>query len=129
LGDSSKQEEELEGGDASVVTEGSAMDSSADGDQVDEEDQLAKRSQEEAEQEAASLGSARYVHAAFFGAGILAAYLGGKLLLAAWNTLADWPEAVRRVPQLIQYGEDERGTLTLIGGAVFGLLLVLWYYR
>ena len=84
---------------------------------------------EEDEQEATSLGSERYVHAAFFGVGILAAYLSGKLLLAAWNMVADWPEAVRQLPLLIEYGEEERATLTLLCGAVVGVLVVLWYYR
>jgi len=79
--------------------------------------------------EATALGATRYVHAAFFGAGILAAYLGGKLLLSAWNFLADWPAAVREVPQLIQYGEDERGTITLAVGGVLGVLLVAYYYK
>jgi hypothetical protein len=79
--------------------------------------------------EATALGATRYVHAAFFGAGILAAYLGGKLMLTAWNFLADWPDAVRQVPQLIQYGEDERGTITLAAGAVLGVLLVAYYYK
>lgn len=83
----------------------------------------------EAEPEAAALGAARYVHAAFFGAGILAAYLGGKVMLAVWNYLADWPDAVRYVPQLIQYGEDERGTITLAVGALLGALLVAYYYK
>ena len=94
-----------------------------------DEDTLAEASDEEDELEAAGLGAARYVHAAFFGAGILAAYLAGKLVLAGWNMLADWPEAVRQVPQLIQYGEEERGTLSLLVGAVIGAVVVIWYYR
>lgn len=77
----------------------------------------------------AILGVERYVHAAFFGTGLLVAYLLGKILLAAWNALADWPTAVQSVPQLIQYSEEERGTATLVIGAVLGLLLVLRYYR
>src|SRR6188508_1694443 len=79
--------------------------------------------------EAGEMGSARYVHAAFFAAGILSAYLCAKLLLVAWNALADWPEAVRQVPLLIQYGEDERATVTLVVGAVLGVFLVFWNYR
>ena len=79
--------------------------------------------------EAGEMGSARYVHAAFFAAGILSAYLCAKLLLVAWNALADWPEAVRQVPLLIQYGEDERATVTLVLGAAVGVFLVFWYYR
>jgi len=81
------------------------------------------------EAEAGEMGSARYVHAAFFAAGILSAYICAKLLLAAWNMLADWPEAVRQLPALIQYGEDERATVTLVVGAVLGVFLVFWNYR
>lgn len=78
---------------------------------------------------AAELGALRYVHAAFFAAAIIAAYLSGQILLSIWNSLADWPAAVRAVPQLIQYAEDERSSRTLIVGAVLGCLLVLRYYR
>lgn len=81
------------------------------------------------ENEAREMGSARYVHAAFFAAGIVAAYLCGKVLLAAWNILADWPDAVRQVPNLIQYGEDERAGITMVVGALLGVAVVLWYYR
>jgi preprotein translocase subunit SecE len=84
---------------------------------------------EEADLAAGHIGVQRYVHAAFFASGILAAYLSGKVLLSAWNTLADWPEAVRSLPLLIEYTEDERASLTLVIGAVVGVLLVLRYYR
>lgn len=87
------------------------------------------RQREEEEQAAAVLGVQRYVHAAFFGGGILAAYLLGKLFQSAWNSLAEWPAAVRAMPILIEYAEDERASITLIIGAVVGLLLVLRYYR
>jgi preprotein translocase subunit SecE len=78
---------------------------------------------------AAELGALRYVHAAFFAAAILAGYLCGQVLLSIWNSLADWPAAVRAIPQLIQYSEDERSSRTMIVGAVLGCLLVLRYYR
>lgn len=74
-------------------------------------------------------GAVRYVHAAFFVAGMLAAYICGKLVLGLWNALADWPAAARLVPQLIQYGEDERGGVSLAVGAVIGALIVLHYFR
>lgn len=83
----------------------------------------------EGDPEAGHIGVQRYVHASFFAAGILAAYLCGKLLLSAWNALADWPEAVRSLPQLIEYTEDERASATLVIGAVVGVLLILRYYR
>lgn len=79
--------------------------------------------------EAGHIGVQRYVHASFFAAGILAAYLSGKLLLSAWNALAEWPEAVRTLPQLIEYSEEERASMTLVIGAVVGVLLILRYYR
>ncbi len=84
---------------------------------------------EQSELVAAQLGSQKYVHAAFFVAGILAAFICGKVFLAAWNNLADLPAAVRALPQLIQYTEEERGSFSLVGGAVVGFLIVLRYYK
>jgi preprotein translocase SecE subunit len=78
---------------------------------------------------AGHIGVQRYVHASFFAAGILAAYLSGKLLLSAWNSLADWPPAVRSLPFLIEYNEQDRASLTLVIGAVVGLVMILRYYR
>ncbi len=93
-----------------------------------EESALEKAPEEE--RVASQLGGAvRYVHAAFFVAGMLAAYVCGKLLLGLWNALADWPVAAKAVPQLIQYGEDERGGFSLAVGAVVGALIVLHYFR
>ena len=77
----------------------------------------------------AQLGTSKYVHAAFFGAAILAAYVCAKILQSVWNNLAEWPLAIRYVPQLVGYPEDERETLTMILGAIVGLLLVLRFYR
>lgn len=90
-------------------------------------DQVAEASEDE--QVATQLGVQKYVHASFFAVGILAAYLLGKLLQSAWNSLADWPEAVRRFPFLLEYTEDERGSTTLVIGAVLGVALILRYYR
>ncbi len=78
---------------------------------------------------AAELGALRYVHAAFLAAAILASYLLGQILVGLWNTLADWPAAVRAVPQLIQFAEEERNSWTTIVGTILGCLLVLRYYR
>jgi preprotein translocase subunit SecE len=76
------------------------------------------------------LGAAqKYVHAAFFGAGILVAYLSGKILQAAWNELAEWPTAVRAVPALLRFAEDDRANYTLMAGAVIGIISVIQTYR
>ncbi len=97
------------------------------------EDQLQLRSEDElaVEQDAqpADLGTQKYVHAAFFGAGMLLAYLSGKLLALAWNLLAEWPMAARAVPQLLLYGEEERGSIMLSVGALIGLIAVIQAYR
>lgn len=104
-------------GAAIVKSAASADDAAPEAEQVDEE--LA----------ASQLGVERYVHAAFFATGILAAYLSGKMLLSVWNTLADWPEAVRTLPFLIEYTEQERASMTLVIGAVMGVVAILRYYR
>lgn len=74
------------------------------------------------------VGTEKYVQAAFLGTGVLAAYLVGKVVGAIWNSLADWPAAVRAVPQLLSYAEDERGGVTMPIGLVVaaaGLFYVL----
>jgi preprotein translocase subunit SecE len=76
-----------------------------------------------------SLGAAKYVHAAFFVVGIVVAYVSGKLLATAWNALAAWPAAVRSVPQLLLYGEDERPKFTLAVGFVLGALTLVKLIR
>jgi preprotein translocase subunit SecE len=81
------------------------------------------------DEHATQLGSQRYVHAAFFVAGILIAYLSSKVLGAAWSHLADWPPAVRAVPQLVSIPEDERDGFTLAAGAVIGVAAVVQVYR
>lgn len=77
----------------------------------------------------AQLGATKYVQAAFFGAGILGAFLIGKILTAVWNALASWPAAVGAVPQLLSYAEDERATFTMSAGAVIALIVVIRAYN
>jgi preprotein translocase subunit SecE len=73
----------------------------------------------------AQLGITRYVHAAFFAAGVLVAYISGKVLGTIWNGLAEWPAAVRSVPQLVAYAEDERPTFTMLIGAFIGIIAIV----
>jgi preprotein translocase subunit SecE len=79
--------------------------------------------------EPVNLASVKYVHAAFFGTTIVFAFLVHKFAGAAWNYLAEWAPAVRAVPWLVRFPEDERETLTLGLGAVFGILGVIQAYR
>ena len=83
----------------------------------------------EGEEAASTFGSERYVHAAFFVAGILAAYLSAKTLGMAWNSLAAWAPAVRAVPQLVSFAEEQRESYSLGAGAVIGTAVVIQSYR
>lgn len=107
-----------------VPPEGGEPVAVAGSDEEDEEEPASERGVQPAQ-----LGATKYVHAAFFAAGIGVAYLSGKILEMIWNSLAQWPAAVRAVPQLLRYAEDDRGTITMIAGAVIGVLSVIQTYR
>jgi len=76
-----------------------------------------------------NLGATKYVHTAFFVVGILVAYVAGKILAGVWNALSAWPPAVRAVPQLLYYGEDERPAFTMVVGVLIGILAVVQFFR
>lgn len=120
---SDAEDKEIEQANADQAVEGEAMSEGQALEGVVDEAAV------EEDPAAAQVGVEKYVHAAFFSAGILAAFICGKLLLTLWNNLAEWPDAVRSIPFLIQYTEEERGTLTLVIGAVLGVFLILRYYR
>jgi preprotein translocase subunit SecE len=80
-------------------------------------------------QEPANLGALRYVHAAFFVGGILVAFISHKILGLIWGWLANWPAAVRQLPQLVSYAESDRDGFTLVAGALVGALAVIQTYR
>ena len=77
----------------------------------------------------ATLGATKYVHAAFFVVGIVTAFVSGNVLAGIWNALAAWPSAVRAVPQLLLYGEDERPGFTMVAGIVVGGVVVMQMFR
>jgi preprotein translocase subunit SecE len=77
----------------------------------------------------ATIGVERYVHAAFFAGGVFTAYLIGKILAGIWNQLAVWPAAVRAVPGLLSYAEDQRPEFTMVIGAIIAAVGTLSLYR
>jgi preprotein translocase subunit SecE len=102
--------------------------------QVEETEAPADTSIESAEVDhdapvASGLGAVRYVHAAFFLIAILGAYVVSKVLVLAWGAIAEWPAAVRAVPQLVAYAEDQRDGITLVAGAAAGTIGVIQAYR
>jgi len=130
--DDARSEEESEAA-ASEDAEESAAEHERERAEHEEADLAAeaKALAHESEQTAAEqLGtSARYVHAAFFIAGILVAFISSKIIGVAWGALADWPAATRAVPQLLRFAEDERGSYALGAGALIGVLTVVQVYR
>lgn len=96
-------------------------------DLAEEAKTLAHESELEAAEQLGS--SARYVHAAFFVAAILIAFISSKIIIASWGALADWPAATRAVPQLMRFAEDERGSYALGVGALIGVLTIVQVYR
>jgi preprotein translocase subunit SecE len=84
---------------------------------------------ESAEAGPVGLGAARYVHATFFAAAILAAYVSAKVLVMAWGLLAEWPDAVRAVPQLVEYDEDKRENIAYVVGFAASMIGVVQIYR
>jgi preprotein translocase subunit SecE len=80
-------------------------------------------------QEPAVLGASKYVHGAFLALGVLAAFLSSKILGVIWNQLAEWPAAVKMLPQLVSYPEEQRETFTLVAGALIGIVGILQLYR
>lgn len=77
----------------------------------------------------ANLATERYVNAAFFATAVLVAFLVGRTLAGIWNALAEWPAAVRAVPQLVAYAEDERPGITIVVGALVALTALIVIYR
>jgi preprotein translocase SecE subunit len=77
----------------------------------------------------ANLGATKYVHAAFFSVGVATAFVSGKILAGIWNALAAWAPAVRHVPQLLLYGEDERPRFTFVVGVALGAIVVFRMFR
>jgi len=107
--------------------EASGAEEAEDPARVQDADELAAAPAEEAAP--AQLGATRYVHAAFVVAGILIAFLSGKILALMWHSLAGWGEATRRVPFLLRYAEEERESFMMIAGAVIGVIAVIQSYR
>ncbi|WP_437590582.1 preprotein translocase subunit SecE [Sorangium sp. So ce1000] len=83
----------------------------------------------EGEGAAAQLGTERYVLAGFFAAGMLLAYLLGKVVHGVWATLANKDWFSRALPALSAVGDDEKTTYGMIVGGVVALVVVLRAFR
>ncbi|MEZ4300548.1 MAG: preprotein translocase subunit SecE [Polyangiaceae bacterium] len=81
------------------------------------------------EQAAAQLGIQRYVLAAFFAAGIVGAYILGKLVhgIWAWAANKDWFHTT--LPSLAAVTDEDKTTWGTALGAVIALIMVIRTYR
>lgn len=75
------------------------------------------------------LGVQRYVLAGFFGAGIAVAFFVSKMLVTVWDRLADNAWVAAHASFLNRIGEDDRGTWTMLVGAIVGLWAAVYAYR
>jgi preprotein translocase subunit SecE len=128
---------DAEGGDGeasssealATASESTAIEAEGEATELEAADGSAIDTDGEGEDVASSFGSERYVHAAFFAAGILAAFVASKTLVLIWNSLSGWSAAVRVVPQLVSFTEEQRDSYALIAGAIIGALTVIQAYR
>ncbi len=86
---------------------------------------------EEAEGEVAAtqLGTERYVLAGFFAAGMLLAYLLGKIVHGVWATLSNKDWFSRALPAVSAVGDDDKVTYGMVVGGVIALIVVLRMFR
>lgn len=83
----------------------------------------------EGEVSAAQLGTDRYVMAAFFAAGMLFAYIIGKVIHGVWSTISNKDWFSRTVPALAAIGDDEKTTYGMVIGGIIALVVVLRTFR
>jgi preprotein translocase subunit SecE len=96
------------------------------------DDALAAREGEELvveEAAATQLGSQRYVMAGFFAAGLLAAYIFGKMLHAFWAYAANQDWFSQNFPVLTAVTDDDKTTYATILGGILAVVFVVRTYR
>jgi preprotein translocase subunit SecE len=81
------------------------------------------------EQTAAQLGIQRYVLAAFFTAGILGAYVLGKIIHGIWGWAANKDWFHNALPSLAAVADEQRTNYGTVAGALIALVLVIRTYR
>jgi preprotein translocase subunit SecE len=85
--------------------------------------------EEDEEDAAAQLGTQRYVLAAFFAGGIVAAYVLGKAIHGAWAWAANKDWFHNALPSLASFDDDRKVTYATVLGAIIAVALVIRTYR
>jgi preprotein translocase subunit SecE len=111
-----------------------ASDADADGESAEAATKGSSSAEEEGDDEdedqaAAQLGIQRYVLAAFFTAGILGAYVLGKILhgIWAWASNKDWFH--NTLPSVAAVVDEQKTNYATVAGALIALVVVIRTYR
>jgi preprotein translocase subunit SecE len=118
--------------DTEVEDEGSEDGSLTEEVETEEEDSEETKSTTEDEEgvsAASVLGSARYVMAGFFIAGIVAAFIVGRLLNTIWGAFVEALWFQKSMGFLARIGEETRGEYCTVIGGVIALILAVYAYR
>jgi preprotein translocase subunit SecE len=75
------------------------------------------------------LGSDRYVMAGFFAAGILGAYVLGRILHSLWSELSNRDWFSRALPTLAAVTDEDKSTYAIVAASVIALIVTLRTYR
>lgn len=113
---------------SSLVTQGDEPEA-ADAEVPEDAEAPRDGDSEEGEVAAAQLGTERYVLAGFFAAGMLLAYLLGKVVHGVWATLSNKDWFSRALPAVSAVGDDDKMTYGMVIGGIIGLIVVLRMFR
>ena len=118
-------------GDALVVADNAAIDAVDEGaaEKLDAAREGGEPTDNAEEVAASQLGSQRYVMAGFFTAGLIAAYIFGKLAHGIWAYVANKDWFSQNLPALTAVSDDDKMTYGTIVGAILALVFTLRTYR
>jgi preprotein translocase subunit SecE len=129
----SSEEESADAGErASDTGEGdgeASKDEAAPRKETDGTEPSAEEEETDEEQAAGQLGIQRYVLAAFFAAGILGAYVLGKLIHGVWGWAANKDWFHNTLPALAAFTDEQKSNFGTALGALLALFLVVRTYR
>lgn len=118
------------GADISISAASAAATAARKGLPTGEGDELAEgEGGDDDEPAAAQLGVDRYVMAAFFAAGMIGAYIFGKVVHGLWSWAANKDFFNQNLPTLAAVGDDDKTTIGTVLGGIVALVVVLRTYK
>ncbi len=135
--DEADESADRDSADSSEEESADAGERASDGAEADEEEAGARKEPsaegeeegEEEEQAAAQLGIQRYVLSAFFTAGIIGAYVLGKVLHGVWTWASNKDWFHNTLPSLAAFSDEQKTNYATVAGALIALFFVVRTYR